>query len=147
MNVDSSQTDSRPGVVVINLNGADETGCPNMIKTYLEGRGVRIIDYPAVSGIAPSETARAELFETALKLKEKYSDQETPDEVQIINKVGNSYLLAENFQQAIHWYQEMVIKHPEEPLGQAMLNQAIIEKLLAQGGEIDAKLLKEALEK
>lgn len=61
----ASRTDNRPDVVVINLNAVDKTETPRMIKTYLEGRGVRIIDYPSVADVDSDETDCAELFETA----------------------------------------------------------------------------------
>ncbi|GAH76916.1 unnamed protein product, partial [marine sediment metagenome] len=41
-----TRSDNRPGVFVINLIDSHTPNTPRMIKDYLEGLGVKIIDYP-----------------------------------------------------------------------------------------------------
>jgi len=61
----ASGTDKEPDVVVINLKAADKTVIPLGVKSYLEERGVRIIDCPPIPDVDSGEPACAELFETA----------------------------------------------------------------------------------
>ncbi|MBW1828612.1 MAG: LysM peptidoglycan-binding domain-containing protein, partial [Deltaproteobacteria bacterium] len=44
--VPGAGSENRPGFVVINLRDADNTHTPLVIKNYLEGFGVKVIDYP-----------------------------------------------------------------------------------------------------
>ena len=58
--VTGSGTENKPGFVVINLRDAENTHTPLAIKKYLEGFGVKVIDYPPGQDDASAATGEVE---------------------------------------------------------------------------------------
>jgi len=87
----------------------------------------------------------ADAFQIALKLRASENNTETPDLPALIHLIGKCYLEGEDFTSAEFWFSRLAREYPQEPLGQEMLRLVIIEKLIAEGGRIDAERLRKAL--
>jgi tetratricopeptide (TPR) repeat protein len=87
----------------------------------------------------------ADAFQIALKLRASENNTETPDLPALIHLIGKCYLEGEDFTSAEFWFSRLAREYPQEPLGQEMLRLVIIEKLISEGGRIDAERLRKAL--
>jgi hypothetical protein len=64
VSLSETRSDKRLRVVVINLTHTPTTlGTPRIIKDYLEGLGVKVIDYPQVDEDLPEDTHETEILE------------------------------------------------------------------------------------
>ena len=58
-----TMVDNRPETVVINLTDGQPSGTPRMIKEYLDGRGIQVIDYPSYDDDTFDETNKLKILE------------------------------------------------------------------------------------
>lgn len=58
-----TRTGDRPGIAVINLNMGNKAGTPWVIKDYLGGLGIKVIDYPVPDRSTPNDMDMAKALE------------------------------------------------------------------------------------
>ena len=96
---------------------------------------------------AKDYTSAADAFISALEIRRAEKEPATPEPKRIILEIGDCYLKAEDYEQAVHWFSRLANEYPEDPLGSAMLDLVTVEKLLAEGGKLDVETIRRALDK